>query len=57
MVRLADRLDMTIAVDFETNKQEDQGPWVAHLRMTVYKVRENHHLAHHPAMMMDQHFQ
>ena len=34
-------------------RQEAQGTWAAHLRMAVHKVREKHHPAHQPALMMD----
>ena len=28
-------------------------PWVAHLRMSVHKVREKHQLAHQTVLIMD----
>ena len=41
-----------IAETVSWNKKAS-GPWVAHLRMFVHKVREKHHEAHKTALVMD----
>ena len=45
------QLDMQHYLQQKKNKRA-QGPWVAHLKMPVRKVKEKHHSAHQTVLMM-----
>ena len=45
--------DFVILILNVTKNKRTLGPWVAHLRMSVHKVRGKHHIAHQTILITD----